>query len=95
MMIVDEVMYDRDEKMAEEILRISEEKGYEAILVGCGGNHRPGIASYLKEDGWETEEETTDSPIGKVLMWINRVFGAVINPRSTVKKGYSRLRNWM
>jgi len=95
MMIVDEVMYDRDEKMAEEILRISDEKGYEAILVSCGGNHRPGIASYLKDDGWETEEETTDSPIGKVLMWINRVFGAVINPRSTVKKGYSRLRNWM
>ena len=93
MMIVDEVMYDRDEKMAEEILRISEEENYESVLVTCGGNHRPGIASYLEDDDWETEEKTTDSPIGKILLWIDRLFGAVMNPRSTVKKGYSRLRS--
>ena len=93
MMIVDEVMYDRDEKMAEEILRISEEEGYESVLVTCGGNHRSGIASYLEEEGWETEEETTESTIGKVLLWTDRLFGAVLNPRTTVKKGYSMIRN--
>jgi len=93
MMIVDEVMYDRDEKMAEEILRISEEEGYESVLVTCGGNHRPGIASYLEQEGWETEEETTDSPIGKVLLWVDRLSGAVMNPIKTVKKGYSKARS--
>jgi pheromone shutdown protein TraB len=91
-MIVDEVMGDRDKKMAEEILRISEEEGYESVLVSCGGNHRSGIASYLEDEGWETKEKTTDSPIGKVLLWIERLFGAVMNPATTVRKGYSKLR---
>ena len=92
MMIVDEVMYDRDEKMAGEILRITEEEGYETVLVDCGGKHRPGIASYLDEEGWETREETTDSPIGKVLLWIGRLSGAVMNPITSVKKGYSEIQ---
>lgn len=95
MMIVDEVMYDRDEKMAEEILRNTEKEDYESILVTCGGNHRPGIASHLEKEGWKTEEETTHSPIGKILLWVDRLFGAVMSPITTVKKGYSRIRNLM
>lgn len=92
MMIIDEIMYDRDEYMAEEILRITEQEGYDSVLVSCGGNHRPGIASYFEDEGWETEEETTDSPIGKILLWMDRLFGALLNPRKTMRRVYSKVR---
>jgi len=93
MLIIDEVMYDRDEYMAENIIEISEEEGYEKILVSCGGEHLSGISSYLEENGWETEERTTDSPIGKVLLWKDRAISAVLNPRNTLSKAVSRIRS--
>jgi len=88
MLIEDEVMYDRDEEMVDGVLRVAEKEGYESILVSCGGNHRPGIASSLRDEGWEVKERTTDSPIGKVLLWKDRIVSAVLNPRDT----FSRLR---
>jgi hypothetical protein len=94
MMIMDEIMYDRDEYMAEEILRITEQEGYDSVLVSCGGNHRQGIASYLEDEGWETEEEATDSPIGKILLWVDRLFGALLNPRQTIRRVYSKVRTF-
>jgi len=90
MLIEDEVMYDRDDEMTEEILQIVEKEGYSSILVSCGGNHRPGIASSLRDEGWEVEERTTDSPIGKVLLWKDRLVSAVLNPRDTL----TRFRNF-
>ncbi|PSP57041.1 hypothetical protein BRC72_11615 [Halobacteriales archaeon QH_7_66_36] len=93
MLIVDEVMYDRDEHMAENIIEISEEEGYEKVLVSCGGEHLSGISSYLEENGWETEERTTDSPIGKVLLWKDKVLSAVLNPRNTLSKAVSKIRS--
>lgn len=92
MLIVDEVMYDRDEHMTENIIEISEEEGYERVLMSCGGEHRPGIASYLEDQGWETEEPKTDSPIEKILLWTDRASNAMFNPRDTFRKAVSRIR---
>lgn len=92
MLIIDEVMYDRDEHMAENIIEISEQNGYEKVLVSCGGEHRAGIASHLEDNGWETEDRVTDSPIGKVLLWKDRIVSAVLNPRSTLSKAVSKLK---
>ena len=92
MIVIDEIMYDRDEHMAEEIIQITEQRGYDSVLVSCGGNHRKGIASYLEDEGWKTQVESTDSPVGKVLLWIDCLFGALLNPRKTVGKVYSKLQ---
>ncbi|WP_396613982.1 hypothetical protein ACH9L7_19805 (plasmid) [Haloferax sp. S1W] len=69
LLIEGRAMYDRDEGMAESILQISDEEGYQTVLVSCGGNHRKGIANYLRDEGWDVEEQTTDSPIGKIYLW--------------------------
>ncbi|NHN58551.1 MULTISPECIES: hypothetical protein [Halorussus] len=67
LLIEGRVMYDRDEAMAREVVQIAEANGYESILISCGGNHRPGIASYLRGEGWDVTEEPTDSLLGKLL----------------------------
>jgi len=61
------VMYDRDEVMAREVAQIAEANGYESVLISCGGNHRPGIASCLRGEGWDVTEEPTDSLLGRLL----------------------------
>ena len=93
MLVVGEVMHDRDEVMAEEIIRITEMEDYDSVLVACGGTHRSGIASYLEEEGWETEEMSTNSPTGEVLLWVDRLSGAVMSPGATVKRKYSKTRS--
>lgn len=60
-------MYDRDEVMAREVVRITEANRYDSVLISCGENHRPGIASYLRDEGWTVTEETTDSLLGRLL----------------------------
>jgi hypothetical protein len=92
LLIENRVMYDRDECMAEEILQTAEEEGYQSVLVTCGGNHRPGIAEYLREEDWEVEEQTTDSPIGKVLLWKDRIIEMFPSPRKRFNRVASRLR---
>ena len=67
LLIEGRVMYDRDGKMAREVVQIAEANGYESVLISCGGNHRPGIASYLRDEGWDVTEEPTDSLLGKLL----------------------------
>lgn len=92
LLIEGQVMYDRDEEMAEEIIEIVEEQEYEYILVSCGGNHRPGIASYLRSEGWDVEEELTESYIGKGLLWFDRIKAAILNPKETLRTLKSKLR---
>lgn len=91
-LIESEVMYKRDEKMAEEVARISDENGYESILLMCGGKHRPGIASYLEDQGWKVEQRTTDSPIGKLLLWKDRLIKAIFHPRRTMSRVKQKIR---
>lgn len=71
LLIEGRAMYDRDEVMAKEIIQITEENGYESVLISCGGNHRPGIASYLRNEGWEVTEDETDSPLGTLLNYLS------------------------
>jgi len=67
LLIEGRAMYDRDVAMAREIVQITEAKEYDSVLISCGGNHRPGIASYLRDEGWEVTEEPTDNLLGNLL----------------------------
>lgn len=71
LLIEGRAMYNRDEVMAREIVQIAEANGYESVVVSCGGNHRPGIASYLRGEGWKVTEESTDSLLGKLLNFVS------------------------
>lgn len=71
LLIEGRAMYDRDETMAREIVQITEANGHESVLISCGGNHRPGIASSLRDEGWDVIEETTDSLLGKLLNFLS------------------------
>jgi len=88
-MVVGEVMYSRDEKMADEIFRISEKEDYDTVFVSVGGDHRRGIAKELEEEGWEVREETSDSLIGKILVLKDRILRAVLNPVDAIRKARS------
>lgn len=80
------------ERMAENIMEISEKAGYQKVLVSCGGAHCSGITSELEVNGWETEIHTTESPVGKVLLWKDRVVNALLHPRRSLGAMYSRIR---
>ncbi|GGL64186.1 hypothetical protein [Halocalculus aciditolerans] len=71
LLIENRAMYERDEVMAREIVQIVETNGYESVLISCGGNHRSGISSYLREERWEVKEEATDSLLGKLLHFLS------------------------
>lgn len=68
LLIESRVMYDRDRVMTREIIRTTERNDYESILVTCGANHRQGIASNLRNEGWNVTEKPTDSLIRGVLI---------------------------
>lgn len=91
LLIESEVMYDRDDVMTENIISIAEEEGYETILVNCGGKHLPGIAATLEHEGWDVDERTTDSWIGKVLMLADKVSAALVHPQQSLQALYSKL----
>lgn len=82
-----EVMSDRDQYMSDEILRISNENGYETVLMSCGDAHRRGISDALEEADWSVEEHPTENWLGRVLLLKDRVVAAVLNPGRTVKRG--------
>lgn len=50
----------RDQDMADEIHRISEENGYENIVVSCGDAHLHRLPDLLEEKGWETDVNESD-----------------------------------
>lgn len=91
-LIEGEVMDDRDEIMAENIIRIAEDNDYNSILITCGGNHRPGIATHLENQGWDVEQEYTESPIGQLLQSVYRVQLGLFNPKETISNLKTRLR---
>lgn len=91
MMIAYDVTEKRDADMAENIIEIAEREGYNSILVTCGGQHCSGISSRLEANGWETRIERTDSYVGKILLWIDRISSALMNPRMIVRTITSRL----
>lgn len=82
----------RDVYMAEQIIEKAEEKGYQRVLVSCGDSHRPGIASYLRDEGWSIEEEPTESLLGKVLILHRRFLKAIFNPIESIRKVVQRTR---
>jgi len=43
----------RDQNMAQAITEISEEEGYENVVVSCGEAHLDRLPELLKENGWE------------------------------------------
>lgn len=45
----------RDKFMAENIMEITEEEGYNKVLLNFGGSHSPGIAKILDNNGWDVE----------------------------------------
>lgn len=92
LLIEEDVMSNRDEYMASEVQRISLENDYESVLVSCGDKHRKGIASQLRESGWNVEEEGTESWFGMLLGFIDRVIAGILNPRRTVSRIASKIR---
>lgn len=80
------VMSARDEYMAETVARLSEENDYSCVLVSCGEAHRRGIAAYLREEGWEVEDNGTSSLLGRFLGLVQRVERGVLNPRKTGRR---------
>lgn len=60
----------RDRDMAEEITKISEENGYETVVVSCGDAHLHRLPDLLEEEGWETKiNESNHSWIAKIWRW--------------------------
>lgn len=91
MLVVAETMDDRDEYMAENILEVSNDRGFEEVVVSCGDGHRRGIRSILEDHGWNVDPHPTESLIGKVFIGIDRLAWAVLNPRKSIKRAYSIL----
>lgn len=92
LLIEGEVMADRDQVMAQEIIKTVDTEDFDRIFVSCGGNHRSGIASQLRDEGWDVDEQSTDSWIGKVLLLIDRIVEVVLNPRQTIGQIAAKLR---
>lgn len=92
-LIENEVLLDRDEYMAEEVLRVTDENGYESVLVNCGDKHRSGITSLLEEQDWEVDPHPTQSWLGKALILIERIGAALLNPGTTARKIVTKIRN--
>ena len=60
----------RDQDMADEIHRISEENGYETVVVSCGDAHLHRLPDLLEEKGWETDiNESDHSWAAKIWRW--------------------------
>lgn len=60
----------RDQDMAEEITEISEQNGYETVVVSCGDAHLHRLPDLLEENGWETEiNESEHSWAAKIWRW--------------------------
>jgi len=60
----------RDRDMAEEINKISEQNGYETVVVSCGDAHLHRLPDLLEEKGWETEvNESEHSWAAKIWRW--------------------------
>jgi hypothetical protein len=60
----------RDQDMAEEIHKISEENGYGTVVVSCGDAHLHRLPELLEEKGWETElNESKHSWAAKIWRW--------------------------
>jgi hypothetical protein len=53
--VVFESLAYRDKLMAENIMEITGEEGYEKVLLNFGGSHAPGIAKILENNGWNVE----------------------------------------
>jgi pheromone shutdown protein TraB len=77
LLVGEDSLYRRDKHMADRIIQVTGRNGYDSVLVCCGGSHRPGIMDYLDSEGWNTDERTTDSYIGKVLIWKDRLVGGL------------------
>jgi len=58
----------RDRDMAEEINEISEQNGYETVVVSCGDAHLHRLPDLLEEKGWETEVNESEHSWG-AKMW--------------------------
>lgn len=60
----------RDRDMAREINEISEQNGYETVVVSCGEAHLHRLPELLEEKGWETEvNESEHSWAAKIWRW--------------------------
>lgn len=60
----------RDQDMAEEINKISEENGYETVVVSCGDAHLHRLPDLLEEKGWEIKVNESDhSWAAKIWRW--------------------------
>lgn len=60
----------RDEAMATAIAEISEDRGYQTIVVSCGDAHLERLPDLLEEKGWETEvNESSHRWAAKFWRW--------------------------
>lgn len=86
LLLIGETMDARDEHMANNILRKSDESGYEQVLVSCGDGHRDGLSTRLKNHGWDTDPRPTKSRIGRAIYWLDRLSRVLLNPVHTIKQ---------
>jgi len=84
-LVASEAFEARDDIMSESIIGTVESQGYDAVLVSCGGEHREGIAENLREEGWEVEERTTSSSLGKLFVMAENAAAKIASPIRTLK----------
>lgn len=56
----------RNEEMADSIVSISEEEGYEKVAVLCGEAHKTPITQRLEDEGWEVDPQSSSSILSKI-----------------------------
>lgn len=60
----------RDQFMANEVLRVASENGYDRVLVPCGDQHVDGIKRLLEETGWDVDTDRSDSWLAKAQRFL-------------------------
>lgn len=57
----------RNDEMANSIVNISEEEGYETVAVLCGESHREPIKKRLEDADWEVQTNSANSRLAKLF----------------------------
>lgn len=92
LLLINEIMADRDEYMANEVMRLVDEGEHQQVLINCGDKHRPGIAKRLEEAGHTVEEYPTRNRLGRAMKLIEDTIAALFHPIRTIGKLVARVR---
>ena len=71
----------REQHMAREIDRRSQQHGYERVVLICGDHHRPIVATLLERKGWTVDEQPSKSGFAKPFGIYRRLRRLVVGLR--------------